>query len=296
MIYENSIAFRQALEDRLANLAAETSVPLPRLRKLVAFDLFLRRLTVAEPDGWVLKGAVALALRSGVQSRFTKDIDLGRSGTEQEAIELVIAAQQVHLKDHFSFEAIATATPADEQALGTVRFSVTATLAGRPFESFPLDIGVADSLGYEPERVSTGNLLEFAGIEPVKVPAIRPTRHIAEKVHAMTRTYGPASSPSTRPKDLVDILLIERTEHLDADKLSYDLRTVFETRNTGQMPSALFEPPDKWAAPFARLSHEVGLDVPLEEGVRRAQALITPVLQGSAVGTWDPSGVHWAAT
>ncbi|MCX6387955.1 MAG: hypothetical protein NTX07_04415 [Solirubrobacterales bacterium] len=36
MIYENSIAFRQALEDRLTNLAAETSVPLPRLRKLVA--------------------------------------------------------------------------------------------------------------------------------------------------------------------------------------------------------------------------------------------------------------------
>jgi hypothetical protein len=33
-------------------------------------------------------------------------------------------------------------------------------------------------------------------------------RHIAEKVHAYTRTYGGAQQPSTRPKDLIDILLI----------------------------------------------------------------------------------------
>ena len=63
MRYESPIAFRQALEDRLANVSAESSIPLDRLRKLVAFDVFLRRLLIVEPDGWVLKGAVALALR-----------------------------------------------------------------------------------------------------------------------------------------------------------------------------------------------------------------------------------------
>ena len=296
MIYESSIAFRQALEDRLANLAAESSIPLTRLRKLVAFDLFLRRLLIAEPDAWVLKGAVALALRSGMPSRFTKDIDLGRSGTEQEAIELVIAAQQVHLKDHFSFEATTTATPTDEQALVTVRFSVTATVAGTPFETFPLDIGVADSHDYEPERVSTGNLLAFAGLKSVKVPAIRPTRHIAEKVHAMTRTYGPEASHSTRPKDLIDILLIERTEHLDADKLSADLRAVFETRHTDPLPSELSAAPDNWETPFTRLSDEVGLNLNLKEGSTRARLLINPALQVSAVGTWDPNNAQWTST
>lgn len=295
MRYDSPIAFRQALEDRLANLEAESSIPLARLRRMVAFDLFLRRLLIAEPDGWVLKGAVALGLRSGIWSRFTKDIDLGRPGREQEAIELVIAAQQIRLEDHFTFEAIKAATPTDEQVLATVRFSVTAALAGRPFETFPLDIALADPIGYEPDPVLTGDLLSFADIEPVRVPAIRPTRHIAEKVHAMTRAYGPASEPSTRPKDLIDILLIERNEELKADELASDLRTVFEIRDTHHLPRSLPELPDDWTRPFARLADEVELRIDLDAAARRSRLLVDPVLQGSATGRWDPDRVEWRA-
>ncbi len=295
MRYESPIAFRQALEDRLANVSAESSIPLDRLRKLVAFDVFLRRLLIVEPDGWVLKGAVALALRSGIQSRFTRDIDLGRVGDEQDAIELVIAAQQVHLDDCFGFDAVKTLIPGDEQVLATVRFSVTAALAGRPFETFPLDIALADPIGYEPDLVQTGDLLLFAGIAPVKVPAIRPTRHVAEKVHAMTRTYGPAASPSTRPKDLIDILLIESAEKLEADELRFDLRAVFETRGTHPLPRSLPEVPDDWTKPFARLADEVGIRIDVDEGARRARLLVDPVLQDSATGRWDPDRVEWTA-
>ena len=40
--------------------------------------------------------------------------------------------------------------------------------------------------------------------------------HIAEKMHAYTRKYGASGYESTRPKDLVDILLIAGAEPLDA--------------------------------------------------------------------------------
>jgi hypothetical protein len=43
MKYASATAFRQALEERLKNEAASTGLGLARLRKRVAFELFLRR-------------------------------------------------------------------------------------------------------------------------------------------------------------------------------------------------------------------------------------------------------------
>lgn len=55
MKYQNGGAFRRALEDRLRAQSLKSSVALVRLRKMVAFDRFLARLLLAQPDTWVLK-------------------------------------------------------------------------------------------------------------------------------------------------------------------------------------------------------------------------------------------------
>ena len=68
MKYTSAAAFRQALDQRLKNEAASTGLGLPRLRKRVAFELFLRRLLVVAPDRWVLKGALASTLPLGALS------------------------------------------------------------------------------------------------------------------------------------------------------------------------------------------------------------------------------------
>lgn len=56
MRYATAAAFRQALEDRLKAEAPKAGLGLARLRKRVAFELFLRRLVAVAPDRWVLKG------------------------------------------------------------------------------------------------------------------------------------------------------------------------------------------------------------------------------------------------
>jgi hypothetical protein len=38
--------------------------------------------------------------------------------------------------------------------------------------------------------IQTSDLLSFAGIEPLTPPAIPLSQHLAEKVHAYTRSYG----------------------------------------------------------------------------------------------------------
>jgi hypothetical protein len=69
--YASSAAFRRALEDRLRAHSQKTALPLIRLRKLVAFDRLLARLTMEQPATWVLKGGLALQLRLGRQARTT---------------------------------------------------------------------------------------------------------------------------------------------------------------------------------------------------------------------------------
>jgi hypothetical protein len=81
-----------ALEQRMKTETERTGFNLARLRKRVAFELFLRRLAQLVPDRWVLKGALALNFRLGGSSRSTKDIDLGRDDDEEAAIEDIAAA------------------------------------------------------------------------------------------------------------------------------------------------------------------------------------------------------------
>jgi len=68
MRYATAAAFRQALDDRLKIEAAKTGLGIARLRKRVAFELFLRRLVAVAPDRWVLKGALALTSASTQQT------------------------------------------------------------------------------------------------------------------------------------------------------------------------------------------------------------------------------------
>ena len=54
MIYKSGDAFRQALEGRLLTMSQQNGTPLSWLRKMVAFDRFLARLTADRPQEWLL--------------------------------------------------------------------------------------------------------------------------------------------------------------------------------------------------------------------------------------------------
>jgi hypothetical protein len=78
-----------------------------------------------------------------------------------------------------------------------MRFHVTAQLAGRTFEQFLVDVGFSDTISWKPDTIHTSELLSFAGIGPLALPAIPLPQHLAEKVHAYTRVYGESEQPST---------------------------------------------------------------------------------------------------
>jgi Nucleotidyl transferase AbiEii toxin, Type IV TA system len=293
MKYATAAAFRQAVVDRLRAESEQTGLALARLRKRVAFELFLRRLVAVAPERWVLKGALALDFRFKATSRPTKDMDLGRTDDEDAAIEDFTAAQELVLDDFFSFAVRRTDALDDADDFRAIRFHVTAELAGRVFDQFVVDVGFVDSISTKPEEIETSDLLSFAGIEPIRVPALPLPQHIAEKVHAYTRTYGESGRESTRPKDLVDILLIAGSEPIDAAALRDALERTFNERRLQPIPAALPPPPEAWREPYRRLASEVAVEANLERAHALAAEFVDPILAGRSTGTWSAARREW---
>lgn len=293
MKYATAAAFRQALDDRLKAESERTGFALARLRKRVAFELFLRRLVAVGRDRWVLKGALALDFRFKATSRPTKDMDLGRTDTEDAAIEDFAAAQELDLDDFFSFAVTRTDDLDGADDFRAIRFHVTAELAGRVFDQFVVDVGFVDSVSAERDEIETSDLLSFAGIEPIRIPALPLPQHIAEKVHAYTRVYGESRRESTRPKDLVDILLIAGAEPIDAAVLRAALEATFKERAQQPLPNALSTPPEAWREAYRRLATDVAVEPDLAGAHARAAEFLDPVLSGDAFGSWHPQRRTW---
>jgi predicted nucleotidyltransferase component of viral defense system len=288
--YASAEALRDALEARLGERGRQGQ-SIARLRKQVAFERLLRRLQQVAPDLWLLKGGFALELRLADRARATRDIDLDWRLSEEAATGALIDAARVDLGDYFEFRLQRVDMPGNIEGRGQ-RWRATARLAGRTFEEVLVDVGYAAEPLLDPEMVALPSLLAFAGVEPVNVPAAALEQHLAEKLHAYTRRYA-GGRPSSRVKDLVDIVLITEIAHVQARRLGDGIARLFEARGTHARPSALPRPPRSWAGPYASLAQDVGLVPELDAAHTQAAAFLDPVLAGEAKGRWNPERAQW---
>ncbi len=293
MRYATAAAFRAALEQHLVTRAQQTSVPLVRLRKLVVFDRLMARLMRVAPNRWILKGAVALHFRVGTQFRTTKDMDLGRQDSEEAATADFLAAQSVDLGDYFTFAIERTGQLDPETESAAVRYHAAAQLAGRRFEDVTIDVGFGDPTVGDPEMVRGPALLQFADILPVEVPSLPLDQHVAEKVHAYTRSY--AGSHSTRVKDLIDMVAISSLFTFQAGRLRRALEVTFSYRGTHPMPTAFPPPPSQWKTAYSRMATEVGLSPEVTVGYEQTREFLDPILADTlpSNASWDPTGHTW---
>jgi hypothetical protein len=292
MRYASSVAFRRALEDRIKALAIADPTRLARDRKRIAFDRLLARLVAAAPGDWVLKGGFAMDLRLSDRARTTKDVDLAWHAEEDTLADALLDAAATDLGDHFVVGLERTDAGPDLLG-GAHRFHVTVSLAGRPFESFALDVGTHDDPATGRETLTTPDLLGFAGIPPVTVPALPLATQLAEKLHAYTRTYE-GGRPSTRTKDLVDLALIAALFPVDAHELRTAIDAVFARRAAQRPPDALPAPTPDWRTAYRMLATTVGISDDLDAGHAAAAAMLDPVLGNHVTsGAWDPSDQAW---
>jgi hypothetical protein len=292
MKYLSGGAFRRALEDRLRTISLQEGIPLIRFRKMVAFDRFIARLILAQPDHWVIKGGLALQLRLGDHARTTKDIDMTLIAHNLVVYPALRTAGALDLGDWFLF---LVAQPVDQPTgeFGGARYPVQALLDGRTFENFHVDVGVGDPMIEAADYLNTSPLLEFADLAPTCVPCFPLSQQIAEKLHAYTRPRR-TGDPS-RVKDFVDILLIAGLGQMDGEILMHAIQATFAYANTHPLPTSVPPPPRDWARAFEKMAGEGGFkDYSLSQAYSDIQQFLDPILMGKVMGQkWNPVSWSW---
>ena len=92
------------------------------------------------------------------------------------------------------------------------------------------------------------------------VRALDLERQAAEKFHAYARIYA-HDRPSSRVKDLVDLVLMNEQAELVTSELADAVRRVFDERDGTEPPHTLPEPPREWERTYPPLADETGVTI-----------------------------------
>ena len=261
--YDNAIAFRRALEDRLKNIAREQSIPLDRLRRTITFDRFLARLFSSSDTNqlWLLKSGYALEFRFSNIARTTKDIDFSiphiENPDENTIRELLQNEAKRDLPDWFQFFIGTPMQEFDQAIYGGWRYPVEARVANRTFTKFHIDVGIGDAVISKAEWKKGDDILSFAGIEPAYVAMLPIEQHFAEKIHAYS--YPREQRPFSRIRDLVDLVLLIEQGLPEKELLISAIKATFERRNTHDIPQELETPPEILKDSYSKMAEDCGV-------------------------------------
>jgi Nucleotidyl transferase AbiEii toxin, Type IV TA system len=290
--YGSPGAFRRALTDRLRAIAAESRWALPQLQRQFAYDRLLERLYTVD-DGWIVKGAAALLARDlGV--RATIDVDVYRARAREVAEAELREAAGHDIGDWFRFE-IGAGRPVGDGDAG-VRLPTTASIGPTPWATFLVDLVGSDlRLTGEPESTPPLTPVVMPDVEQHGYRVYPLVDHIADKVVATFQLYGEQRRPSTRYKDLVDLVSIATGASVAAGPQLTALASEAERR--GIVLPTRFDIPDRalWERGYAAEAERSLLQLgrTLTEAVAIAGAFIDPLLDRTATGTWDPNTGRW---
>jgi hypothetical protein len=239
---------------------------------------------------WLLKGGVARDYRLH-EARSTLDLDLSAKIDMTAFQEKLARAIAIDPGDFFEVQFSGPPSrPVDE--VETYRFGLDVRLNNRTFMKVSIDVGFADPWLGDAEALETSEILAFAGVEPVTVKAISVEQHIAEKVHAYTKSYG--NRQNSRVKDLVDVMLLSGNRPIAMMELGTVLDAVFRSRATHELPERFPLPPDYWRDAYRKLSETLPMTSAIDEAHASVATFLDPVLTTrNEEHWWEPTMRIW---
>lgn len=293
-----------SLKSRAANGSHLTGVPTGELIERYYHRRLLARVFHSDPDGWVLKGGQALLVR-WPRARYSTDVDLLRVGEDagvDSAVEALLAAASIELDDHLRFDHHDTSREtAANRPSRKVRFKVMFGL--RQLSTVSVDVVAAEL--HPVGQLTVEQLAAPFVIDAGPWPEIRmwPLEdHVADKIAAMYERHRDQLVPSTRFKDLVDLVLIAYNSTLDGATTHQALHAEVQRRNAAGthlvLPEEFTVPDASWTAGYrteAAKTKELSAEHRTLEGVMPlADAFVTPLLQDQPpAGTWQLDLLRW---
>jgi hypothetical protein len=240
-----------------------------------------------------VKGATALLARDlGV--RATIDVDVYREGASEAAEAHLRHAAAMNIGDWFRFE-VGPPRPIGDGSVG-IRLPASAYVGNTPWAQFHVALVGADvTMTGSPEDVPPLAQVTIPDVIQRGYRAYPLVDHIADKVAAIFQRYGDQARPSTRFKDLVDLVAIVRGASVAAGPQVTALAS--EATRRGIALPLRFAVPDRaiWVRGYGAEAARSLLPVAhtLDEAVAVVDAFLTPLFDGSATGSWDPQAGQW---
>lgn len=290
--YESPAAFRRALTDRLRSKAESGEWSLAHLQRQIAYDRLLERL-YRIGDAWIVKGATALLARN-LSVRGSMDVDLYREVAREVAEAEFRRAADLDLGDWFRFE-VGGALPATREASG-VRMPVRAFVGATVWVEFHVDLVGSDlRMTGQPDEVPPIARVSMPSIEQHGYRAYPLPDHVADKICGILERHGDADLPSTRYRDLVDLVAIVTGASIDAEEQARALAS--EVARRGLTLPRRFDVPDRilWEPGYAAEAQRSFLATSrnLDEALVVVRPFIDPLIDGTAAGKWDPATGRW---
>lgn len=295
--YSSWAATAEALKSAAKTTAQTTGRDYDAALRMAYFDRLLSRVFHdSHRDRWVLKGGSGMLARVP-DTRGTKDIDLATSaGSIDEAEEALINAASYDLGDHVYLEHVSSKPiiEADTQPDVTgrrVMFALIDAQKGKLIHQIPVDLVVEDGIVGHTDLINPASRLTLAKNLPSAPYRLYPLPdQVADKTTATVLPYH--GRESSRVKDLVDLVVIARTQKVGIEPLRRALSDRFESRGANR--PATFHAPTAWADRYSQMASRVPACRGVED-INTAENLVgtfvTPALTVSSSPTsaeWDP--------
>ncbi|MEU5858891.1 nucleotidyl transferase AbiEii/AbiGii toxin family protein [Nocardiopsis dassonvillei] len=262
--YRTPRSFRNALILQSRELARQRGWSMEHVRDWFFFQRLAARVFEHDPNGWLILGGQALLIRYQGQSRMSRDIDLQyapASGLEEAYSALAQAASR-DLNDFLSFGVPPSLSDVDPDH-ATQPVGVEVSIAGTPITHIKVDL-TAGTRYTDPPAVSELRpelpLLQ-EGVPWPRVRLAPALGHVCDKICAMYTRYGANRVPSTRVRDLVDVLLMCQQEVFEGPELystlTQEVRRRQERGHEVVLPSQFHIPNPTWERSYPEQARQV---------------------------------------
>lgn len=296
--YRDGAALWAAAASRAKTAAKETGVPSHALLRRFVFERFLARVFHQPDSSWVLKGGTAVLARVH-DARTTKDVDLFHQANSLDAALEVLqtAIAGVRLDDYFRFviTKVERGLGGGQPGVDGCRVTVEAYCGSKKKDTFGVDLVTGSMMTASPQ-IAVDQVLELRGIPAAPLRLYPVVDHIADKLCATQAAYGEdGTKRSSRVRDLVDLVVLARTQDIDGDDLIAAIHAEWTHRKLPGRP--VFDPPPMWESQYGRVARPVGACAGMTT-FAAATAFVTgflgPALDDSTAGrTWSAAEAAW---
>ncbi|WP_394771354.1 nucleotidyl transferase AbiEii/AbiGii toxin family protein [Lacisediminihabitans sp.] len=297
--YRSAAAVEAAIRDAARNaFAADRTMSTQDRIRQEYFRRFLSRIFSERDDSeWLLKGGTGVLARVP-SGRRTTDVDLFRANnTLDGALDELIRLARIDLGDFFRFVYTKhqSAVGGDQQTYTEgygVDFDVY--IGADKKEPLHVDLVVGAIITDEVTVTPPANRLDLPRLPSNDYRLYPIVNQIADKVCATMADYS--GRPSSREKDLVDLVVIATTQGVSADSLGHAIDA--EARVRSLIPFTELTIPPTWGRLYAKEAKDVPYcaehrSVDLASDLMRA--FIDPVLRGEVPRKiWSPDSLAWS--